>query len=117
MLGTPLPCIPTLPLLSSGLGTGLGASPRDAARFPGMVKLQRSPALGKVALSGDTGVAIAGVGGGVCVSLILTKAPLPPFSVLQHLLQGGAPLAALPCRRWGPSPPQTPPGTQQRGGT
>lgn len=61
-----------------------------------MEKLQQSPALGTVALSGDTRVAI-GWGGVVVVgSLILTTTLPPAFSVPQHLLQDGAPLPALP---------------------
>lgn len=64
MLGTTPP--PPHPLsslaLSFGLGTSLGAFPLGCCVVPGggMVKLWQSPALGKVALSGDTSMAIAG---------------------------------------------------------
>lgn len=104
MLGTTPPPHPLSSLaLSFRLGTGLGAFPPGCCAVPGggMAKLWQSPALGRVALSGDTSVVIAGGR----VSLILTTTLLPPLSLPQPLLQDGALLAALPCRGWGPSPP------------
>lgn len=106
-IGDPPPALH--PDLLGAWGLGACPPPRGAAWFLGRGWQSCSgaqpwawwPCLGTLAWP------LLGAGG---ASLILMTAPLPPFPVLQHLLQDEALLAARPCRGWGPSPPPDPSG-------